>query len=108
PASPVALSLLYERAQAAGDSAQVEKYRALLKAIVADRRSAEDARRTALLSLLSADWNGQADWVVSLFADPTLGGLREEAGADACGSKVKSEGTSEKAASALYVGIATN
>ena len=106
--APVALSLLYERAQAAGDSAQAEKYRALLQAIVADRRSAEDARRTALLSLLSADWKGQEDWVVSLFADPTLGGLKEEAGADAGGSKGKSEETSEKAASEVYVGKAPN
>jgi hypothetical protein len=100
--APVALSLLYERAQAAGDSAQAEKYRALLQAIVADRRSPQDARRTALLSLVSADWKGQEDWVVSLFADPTLGGLKEEAGADPGGSKGKSEETSEKAASEVY------
>jgi hypothetical protein len=91
--APVALSLLYERAQAAGDSAQAEKYRALLQAIVADRRSPQDARRTALLSLVGADWKGQEDWVVSLFADPTLGGLKEGAG----GSKDKSEEKSEKA-----------
>jgi len=95
--TPVALSLLYERAQAAGDSAQVEKYRSLLKAIVADRRSAEDARRTALLSLVSADWKGQEDWVVSLFDDPTLGGLKEDAGALAGGSKDKPEEKSEEA-----------
>src|SRR5262245_46128214 len=91
--APVALSLLYERAQAAGDSAQAEKYRALLQAIVADRRLTEYARRTALLSLVSADWKGQEDWVVSLFADPALGGLKDDAG----GSKDKSEEKSEKA-----------
>jgi HEAT repeat protein len=89
--TPVALSLLYERAQAAGDSARIEKYRALLKAIVADRRSPADARRTALLSLVSADWNGQEDWVVSLFADSALGGLKENSGASDGGSKASSE-----------------
>src|SRR5215510_10530046 len=101
--TPVAVSLLYERARAAGDSAQTEKYRALLQAIVADRRSPEDARRTALLSLVSAGWNGQEDWVVSLFADPTLSGLKEDAGEGAGGSKGKSEDGSEKAASEAYV-----
>src|SRR5215510_11800998 len=101
--TPVALSLLYDRAQAAGDSAQIEKYRALLQAIVADRRSPVDARRTALLSLVGAEWKGQEDWVVSLFADPTLSGLKEDAGEGAGGSKGKSEDGSEKAASEAYV-----
>src|SRR5262245_23122131 len=108
PMTTIALSLLYERAQAVGDSAQIEKYRALLKAIVADRRSPQDARRTALLSLVSADWKGQEDWVVSLFTDPTLGGLKEEAREGAGGSKGRSEETSEKAASEVYGDRAPN
>src|SRR5262245_20800583 len=106
--TPVALSLLYERARAAGDSAQTEKYRALLQATVADRRAPQDARQTALLSLVSAGWNGQEDWVVSLFADPTLGGLKEEVGEKDGGSKGKSEEGSEKAASEAYVEEAPN
>src|SRR5215510_5076716 len=106
--TPVALSLLYERARAAGDSAQTEKYRALLQAIVADRRAPQDARQTALLSLVGAEWNGQEDWVVSLFADPTLGGLKEEVGEKDGGSKGKSEEGSEKAASEAYVEEAPN
>src|SRR5262249_12080743 len=108
PMTTIALSLLYERAQAVGDSAQIEKYRALLKAIVANSRSPQDARRTALLSLVSADWNGQGDWVVSLFADPTLSGLKEEADEGAGESKGKSEEASEKAASEVYVEKAPN
>ena len=106
--APDALSLLYARAQAAGDSAQAEKYRALLQAIVADRRSPLNARQTALLSLVNADWNGQEDWVVSLFADPTLGGLKAEVGENEGGSKGKSEEGSEKAVLGEYVEEAPN
>ena len=78
--TPVALSVLYERAQKDGDSAQAEKYRALLKAIVANRQSPQDARLTALSGLLATEWNGQEEWVVSLFADPTLSNMREDEG----------------------------
>jgi hypothetical protein len=95
--TPVALSLLYERARQDGDSAQVEKYRAILKAIVVNRQSPQDARRTALLSLADADWNGQEDWVVSLFADPALSGLKEDAVPSDAGSKDASEEKSGKA-----------
>src|SRR5262249_32910993 len=61
--------------------------------------SPQDARRTALLSLVSADWKGQEDWVVSLFTDPTLGGLKEEAREGGGGSRGRSEEGAEKAAS---------
>src|SRR5262245_27860380 len=104
--TPVALSLLYERAQAVRDSALAEKYRALLKAIVADCRSPEDVRRTALLSLVSADWNGQEDWVISLFADPTIGGLEENPGDCAGRSKDKSKEKAEKAETGENIGVA--
>ncbi len=77
---PVALSLLYERAQQDGDSTQVEKYRALLKAIVANRQSPHDARWESLESLLKGDWNGQEEWFVSLFSDPTLTGTSDDEG----------------------------
>src|SRR5262245_5347680 len=78
--TPVALSLLYEHAQRDGDSANAEKYRGLLKAIVANRESPKDARQTALSGLMATEWNGQEDWFVSLFADPTLNNLRENEG----------------------------
>jgi HEAT repeats len=74
----VALSLLYERAQRDGDSAQVERLRASLKAIVVNRQKLQDARQTALISLMATEWNGQEEWVVSLFADPTLNDLPED------------------------------
>src|SRR5262245_2134451 len=79
PMAPVALSLLYERAQAAGDSAQIEKYRALLKAIVVNRQAPDEARQTGLSSLVRTEWDGQEAWVISLFTDPTLGGIKEGA-----------------------------
>jgi len=103
-----ALSLLYGRAQAAGDSAHAERYRALLQAIVTDLRSPLDARQTAFLSLVSADWNGQEDWVVSLFADPALGGLKEKVGENDGGSKGKPEEGSEKAVFEEFVEEAPN
>jgi hypothetical protein len=93
----VALSLLYERAQQEGDSSQVEKYRALLKAIVVTRRVPVEARHFALSSLAKADWDGQQDWIVSLFADPSLGGLTGDSE-----SKDASDKKSEKAEPESY------
>src|SRR5262245_14301391 len=118
PMAPVALSLLYERAQAAGDSAQIEKYRALLKAIVVNRQAPHVSRQTgpsqiqidplslfpgaddnekvvafqvsrqlALSSLVKTEWNGQEDWIISLFADPALNKLGEDGGENGGGSK---------------------
>jgi hypothetical protein len=92
----VALSLLYEQAQQKGDSAQAERLRALLKAIVINRQAAQDERETALSSLADAEWDGQEDWVVSLLADPALSGLKEDAGASDGGSKAGAEEKSEE------------
>jgi hypothetical protein len=86
----VALSLLYERALAVGDSAQVEKYREQLKAIVTNLKFPHQASQTALSSLAQTEWKGQEDWVISLFADPKLGGLKVNAGENDGGSKVES------------------
>src|SRR5215475_3359766 len=76
--TPVALSLLYERALQDGDSAQAEKCRSLLKGIVANRQASNDARQKSLSSLLKTDWNGQEEWFVSLFSDPTLTETNED------------------------------
>jgi hypothetical protein len=73
----IAWSLLYGRAQQDGDSAQIEKYGTLLRAIVSDKQSTLYARQTALSSLLATEWKGQEEWVVSLFADPTRSNLHE-------------------------------
>jgi hypothetical protein len=101
--TPVALTLLYARAQQEDDSAQVEKYRALLKAIVVNRQSPHEARQTALSSLVSTEWNRQEDWVISLFADPTLGGWEKVADENDGGSKGESEKKSEKEAREVYI-----
>ncbi|HEX5084424.1 MAG TPA: HEAT repeat domain-containing protein, partial [Blastocatellia bacterium] len=95
--TPLALSLLYERAQQEGDSSQVEKYRALLKAIVVNRQVPLEARHFALASLAGTDWDGQQDWIVSLFADPSLTDLTEDVG-----SKDASDKKSEKDELELY------
>jgi hypothetical protein len=92
----IAFSLLYEQALRDGDSAQVEKYRALLKAIVINVRTPQYGRQVALSSLADAEWNGQEDWVVSLFADPAMSGLQNNAGASV--SKAAAENISEEAA----------
>ncbi|HEX2487932.1 MAG TPA: HEAT repeat domain-containing protein, partial [Blastocatellia bacterium] len=70
--TPLALSLLYEHAMQLGDSANAESYRALLKAIASNRHANWSARAEVLTTLMKTDWNGQEEWLVSLFADPTL------------------------------------
>jgi hypothetical protein len=111
PMTAIALSLLHERAQAAGDSAQIEKYRALLKAIAGAHlasnvsRQIEPiqidslslrpgayeggkvvafhmARQLALSSLAKTEWNGQEDWIISLLADPTLNKYEQVVGGE--------------------------
>src|SRR5262245_11134234 len=88
--SPVALALLYEHAAQEGDSARAEGYRALLKAIVDDRRSSWSAKVEVLASLMSAEWDGQEEWFISLFADPTLSGFQEDEIEGASGPEDKS------------------
>ena len=107
PMSTMALSVLYERAQAVGDSAQIEKYRALLKAIVGAAQTPHVSRQIepkqidslslrpgadedgkivafqlsrliALSSLAKTEWNGQEDWIISILADPALNKLGAE------------------------------
>ena len=81
--TPLALTLLYEHAAQEGGSARTESYRALLKAIVENRRANWNARVETLASLMKTDWSGQEEWFISLFADPTLGGFREDEIGDA-------------------------
>jgi HEAT repeat protein len=75
--TPVALTLLYEHEAKEGDSARAENYRALLKAVVENRKSQWDARMASLMSLAGPEWSGQEEWFISLFADPTLSGFSE-------------------------------
>ncbi|MGH9766444.1 MAG: HEAT repeat domain-containing protein, partial [Blastocatellia bacterium] len=95
--TPIAIALLYEHAEQGGDSPRAENYRALLKAIVANRQSPQGARPTALFSLMTTEWNGQEEWVVSLFADPTLNNLREDEEEDAAKTKDEPDPKAERA-----------
>ena len=76
--TPIAITLLYEHAMQEGDSTRAESYRTLLKAIVENRQSDRSAREEVLVSLMKTEWNGQEEWFVSLFADPTLGGIQKD------------------------------
>ena len=76
--TPIAITLLYEHAMQEGDSTRAESYRALLKAIVENRQSDRSAREEVLASLMKTEWSGQEEWFVSLFADPTLGGIQKD------------------------------
>ncbi|HEU0185527.1 MAG TPA: hypothetical protein VFS27_09445 [Blastocatellia bacterium] len=102
-ASTAALVMLYERAQKDGDSAQAGMRRAMLKAIVVHRQTPKGARQDALMSLAGADWNGQEEWIVSLFVDPALGGSKEEAREGAGESKDNSGEKSETAGTAANI-----
>jgi HEAT repeat protein len=88
--TPIALTLLYEDSIHEGDSARAESYRALLKAIVENRHAIWGARREAMESLMDSEWSGQREWLISLFADPTISGLREDVVEDAAESKDES------------------
>src|SRR5262245_17373092 len=81
--TPLALTLLYEHAAQDGDSPRAEGYRAALKAIVENRQANWNARVETLRSLMNTEWDGQEEWFISLFADPTLGGFQEDEIGDA-------------------------
>lgn len=76
--APVSLSLLYTREAREGSAAKAEEYRAILKAMVANRRLLADLRGTAIITLMSTKWSGREEWFVSLFSDPSLSGLPED------------------------------
>jgi hypothetical protein len=77
PENPYALTVLYRNAVRVSDAALVEKMRAQLQAIVADREAAE-LRMFALQALADSEWNGQAEWLAGLFADTSLTGANPE------------------------------
>jgi hypothetical protein len=91
--TPIAMNLLYEQAMQEGDSARAESYRALLKGIVENRQSDLSARVEVLASLMKTEWSGQEEWFVSLFADPTLGGIQKDEIEDAATSGISREQT---------------
>lgn len=70
-----AQGILYEQAARGGDASQTDALRAQLKTMVLNRQSPVTVRQTAFQSLMATDWDGQADWYLSLFADPQLSGV---------------------------------
>jgi len=76
--APIALSLLIEHELISGDTSKVEGYRAGLKAMVANRQGPAGTRSTALIALMATKWGGREEWFASIFADPSLSGLRED------------------------------
>jgi HEAT repeat protein len=101
--TPAALTYLYWHAAEEGDSALAESYRPLLKATVANRQAEWLARVISLAGLMDSEWNGQEEWFISLFADPTLSGVKEDAVEGAAESKkgasVKADAADDAAAS---------
>jgi hypothetical protein len=65
--STLALTLLCEAAQKAGDAAQAARLRARLKSLVEDGRADYGQRALACRSLMREEWDGRAEWFVSLF-----------------------------------------
>ena len=68
----VALTLLYQHAQDAGEASAEERYRLRLQTIVADRLAPAYARDAALEILSLTKWSGRDEWYLSLFEDETL------------------------------------
>jgi hypothetical protein len=101
--TPVALTLLYEDSIHEGDSARAESYRALLKEIVENRQAVWGARREAMESLMDPEWSGQREWLISLFTDPTISGLREDVVEDAAESKDESNARRDATKGAIVV-----
>lgn len=71
-----AWGILYDQTRRSGDSAQAEILRSQLQAMVVNRQSPVSVRQTAFQSLMAAEWSGQEEWYLSLFADPLLSGVK--------------------------------
>jgi len=70
---------MYQHAIAAEDSSAAEKYRAELKAIVADKNAQSGVRDKAMDALVvTPHWEGREDWYISLLEDETLLKMQEE------------------------------
>jgi len=93
--APAALSLLYEHEMKFGDAAKAEGYRAGLKAMVANRRAPAITRGAALTTLMATEWSGREEWFASLFADPSLSGLREAKGNEPDGKEETKDTTAK-------------
>jgi len=69
---------MYRHALDTDDASGAEKYRAELKAIVADRNAAPGVRDKAMDALVvTPHWEGREDWYISLLEDETLLAMQE-------------------------------
>jgi hypothetical protein len=77
----VALALGIQRAHAlrVGEVAQAESTLTKLKEIVSNRQLSPFPRCQALSNVMESEWQGQEEWFLSLFADPTLSGISDVA-----------------------------
>jgi len=74
--TPAPLIVLYEHAAQEGDSERTESYRALLKEIVENGQGSQESVEETLASLMSTEWSGQEEWIVSLFTKPVFSGVQ--------------------------------
>jgi HEAT repeat protein len=72
-----AQAMLYEQAAKTNDSSTAESLRSQLMAVVANPTMGSE-RHDAFTALMESEWSGRDEWFVSLFADPTLSGVRVE------------------------------
>lgn len=77
PENPFAVVVLYKGAVRNHDLMLADKVRTQLRALVSDREAAE-MRMFALQALFEGEWEGQAEWLASLFADTSLTGVNPE------------------------------
>lgn len=71
-AQAAAIGLLHQNAINSADSALAEKYRAILKEFVDRGVTGGDEAVEALRSLVNTEWEGQQEYVLSLFSNPAL------------------------------------
>ncbi len=73
----IALALGIQRTDAlsVGERGQAESTLTKLKEIVSNRQLSPPVRWQALSSVMESEWQGQEEWFLSLFADPTLSGI---------------------------------
>ncbi len=72
-----ALGLLYEHAAQNNQLTETNAYRDQLLRIVSDPQAPGAARALAIEALMKTDWHGRDEWFLSLFADPTLGEMKD-------------------------------
>jgi hypothetical protein len=63
--------------------------------MVANRKAPAVTRGEALTTLMATEWSGREEWFASLFADPSLSGLREAKGNEPDGKEETKDATAK-------------